>query len=153
MAQAANKTSIKLTPLRVFVALAFCFCSLAMQSQKTRLGQALPHAKPGDVFPIKVHISGLHYRSEYRSGYGNGYIGSIDYQDILYADAVLNGEKIELRGDREVPSYYYKLPRGDYQARLVKDPHKMGDTPIFQEYEVVLPDRTVWRCTVTGISE
>jgi hypothetical protein len=130
---------------RVFVALAFCFCSLAMHGQKTRLGQGLPHAKPGDDYPIKVHISGLHYRGEY--------IGSGQTADVIYADAVMNGKKVELQGDREVPFQYYKLPLGDYQARLLKDPHKMGDTPIFQIYEVVLPDRTVWRCTVTGILE
>jgi hypothetical protein len=116
-----------------------------MHGQKTRLGQGLPHAKPGDDYPIKVHISGLHYRGEY--------IGSGQTADVIYADAVMNGKKVELQGDREVPFQYYKLPLGDYQARLLKDPHKMGDTPIFQIYEVVLPDRTVWRCTVTGISE
>jgi hypothetical protein len=130
---------------RVFVALAICFCSLAVQGQKTRFGQELPHAKPGDAFPIKVHISGIRYRKEY--------IGSGQTADVIYADAVMNGKKVEMRGDREVPFQYFKLPLGDYQARVLKDPHKIGDTPIFQIYEVVLPDRTVYRFTVTGISE
>jgi hypothetical protein len=116
-----------------------------MHGQKVRLGQGLPHAKPGVDYPIKVHISGLHYREES--------IGSGQTADILYADAVINGKKVELRGDRDVPFQYYKLPFGDYQARLVKDPHKIADMPLFQEYEVVLADRTVFHCNVTGISE
>jgi hypothetical protein len=130
---------------RVFVALAFCFCSLATQGQKTRWGQELPHAKPGDDYPVKVHVSGIRYRKEYT--------GSGQTADVIYADAVMNGKKVELRGDREVPFQYFKLPLGDYQARLLKDPHKTGDTPLFQIYEVVLPDRTVGSFTVTGISE
>ena len=130
---------------RVLVTLAICFCSLAMQGQKTRLGQELPHAKPGDDYPIKVHISGIRYRKEY--------VGSGQNADIIYADAVMNGKKVELRGDREAPFQYYKLSLGDYQAKLLKDPHKVGDTPIFQIYELVFPDRTVGSFTVTGISE
>jgi hypothetical protein len=130
---------------RGFVALAFCFCSLAMHGQKMRLGQELSHAKPGVDYPIKMHISGLHYRKEY--------LGSGQTADVIYADAVMNGTKVELRGDREAPFQYYKLPLGDYQARLLKDLHKMGDTPLFQIYELVLPDKTVGSFTVTGISE
>jgi hypothetical protein len=116
-----------------------------MQGQKTRLGQGLPHAKPGVDYPIKVHISRIRYRGEY--------IGSGQNADILYADAVINGKNVELRGDGDVPFQYYKLPFGDYQARLLKDPQKMAGTPLFQEYEVALPDKTVCRFTVTGISE
>jgi hypothetical protein len=116
-----------------------------MHGQKTRLGKELPHAKPGDDYPIKVHISGIRYRQEY--------IGSGQTADVVYADAVMNGKKVELRGDRKVPFQYYKLPLGDYQARLLKDPHKIGDTPIFQTFEVVLPDRAVCSFAVTGISE
>ena len=130
---------------RVFVALAFCFCSLALQGQKTRFGQELPHAKPGDNYPIKVHISGIRYRKEY--------VGSGQTADVVYADAVMNGKKVELRRDREVPVQYFKLPLGDYQARLLKDPRKIGDTPIFQIYEVIFPDNTVSSFTVTGFSE
>jgi hypothetical protein len=116
-----------------------------MFGQKTRLGQELPHAKPGDTYPIKVHISGVHYRGEY--------LGSGQTADVVYADAVLDGKKVELRGDREVPFHYYTLPLGDYQARLLKDPHKTAETPIFQIYEVLFTDKTVSSFTVTGISE
>ena len=130
---------------RVFIALALCFCSLAMHGQKTRFGQDPPHAKPGVDYPVKVHISGIRYREEY--------FGSGQTAKIVYVDAVMNGKKVELKGDWDFPSQYYKLSEGDYQARLLKDPHKMGDTPIFQIYEVLLPDRTIGKFTVTGISE
>jgi hypothetical protein len=116
-----------------------------MHGQKTRFGQELPHAKPGDNYPIKVHISGLHYRGEY--------VGSGQTADVIYADAVMNGKKVELRGEQGIPSQHYKLPLGDYQARLLKDSQKVDDPPLFQVYELVLPDKTVWRCNVTGISE
>jgi hypothetical protein len=124
-----------------------------MNGQKTRFGQELPHAKPGDDYPIKVHISGKHYREEYA--------GSGQDEDVIYADAVMNGKKVELRGYQGAdfqyphghPLKYYKLPLGDYQARLLKDSQKVDEAPLFQVYELVLPDETVWRCTVTGILE
>ena len=116
-----------------------------MHGQKTRLGQGLPLAKPGVGYPIKMHISGIHYRDEY--------VGSGQTADVVYVDAVMNGKKVELRGDREVPFQYYKLPLGDYQARLLKDPHRTSNPPLFQIYEVLFPDRTVTSFTVMGISE
>jgi hypothetical protein len=112
-----------------------------MHGQKTRLSQEPQHAQPGDVYPIKVHISGLHYRVE-------------DVAWVIYADAVVNGKKIELNGGQYSHfTTFYKLPLGDYQARVLKDSHKIDGTPMFQQYELVLPDKTVWRCAVTGISE
>jgi hypothetical protein len=123
-----------------------------MYGQKTRLGQglpSLPSAKPAGDYPIKVHISGVHYREEYLEGYP----GPNHTEEVIYADAVLNGQKVELRGDKNASYRYYKLPLGDLQARLTKDPHKWGDTPISQEYEVALPNRTLWRCVITGILE
>ena len=124
-----------------------------MHGQKTRFGQELPNAKPGNPYPIKVHISGLHYRGEY--------VGSGQDQDVIYADAVMNGKKVEFRGYQGAdfqyphghPLKYYKLLLGDYQARLLKDSPKTYEAPLFQVYELVLPDKTVWRCTVTGILE
>jgi hypothetical protein len=125
---------------KIFIALAFCFCSLAMHGQKTRAGQDLPLARPGVDYPIKIHISGMHYRTS-------------PYEAAIYADAVMNGKKVELEGGQGIPYKYYKLSPGDYQARLLKDSHKIADSPIFQEYEVILPDKTVWRCTLTGVLE
>jgi hypothetical protein len=127
----------------------FCLCSMAMQGQKTRLGQGLPSAKSGGDYQIKVHISGVHYREEYLEGRP----GPNHTEEVIYADAVINGKKVELRGDKNASYEYYKVPLGDLQARLIKDPHKMGDAPMFQEYEVVLPNKTLWHSIVTGISE
>jgi hypothetical protein len=130
---------------RIFIALALCFCSLAMHGQKTRMGQDLPLARTGVNYPIKVHLSAIHYRTEYD---GAGFGG------IIYTDTVINGKKVELEGISGVSSRLYKLSLGDYQARLLKDPHnRFVDTPLFQIWEIVLPDRTVWRGTVTGILE
>ena len=130
---------------RFFVALAICFCCFAARGQKTRLGQDLPHAKEGVAYPIKVHVSGVHYRTEY--------IGSGQMNHTMYIDAVINGGKVELQVNQDIPFHLYNWPLGDQQARLLKDPHKTNDTPLFREYELLLPDNTVWRCTVTGISE
>ena len=122
---------------------------MAMQGQKTRLGQGLPSAKSGGDYQIKVHISGVHYREEYLEGRP----GPNHTEEVIYADAVINGKKVELRGDKNASYEYYKVPLGDLQARLIKDPHKMGDAPMFQEYEVVLPNKTLWHSIVTGISD
>jgi hypothetical protein len=116
-----------------------------MHGQKTRLSQephhTTPHATPTYVYPIKVHISGLHYRIE-----GLAW--------VMYADAVVDGKKLELNGGQYSRfTKFYKLPLGDYQARLLNDSHKIDGTPMFQDYELALPDKTVWRCTVTGFSE
>jgi hypothetical protein len=126
---------------RVFLALVLYFCSSAVYGQKTRLSQQPQHATPGDVYPIKVHISGLHYRVE-------------DISWVIFADAVVDGKKMELYGAQySHRTTFYKLPLGDYQARLVKDPHKIDGTPMYQQFELVLPDNAIWRCTVTGFSE
>ncbi len=131
---------------RFFVALLLCLCSLAMYGQKTRFGQEPPRAKPGVDYPIAVHISGLHLRGEYN--------GSNLEENVVYADAMANGKRLELRGDQDqVPFVHYDLALGDYQARLLKDSHWQGDTPMSQEYELVLPNKIVWRCVVTGVYE
>ncbi len=124
-----------------------CFSPFA-HGQKTRTGQ-LPTAKPGVIYPIKVHISGIHVRSGCLSG------TTANSCRDLYADAIVGGKKIELMGTEVEYATFLRfnvLP-GDYQARLVKDPHKVVGTELYREYELLLPDKVVWRCTVTGISE
>ncbi|AEU35644.1 hypothetical protein [Granulicella mallensis] len=130
---------------KFLVALAIGFCCFAARGQKTRFGDELPHPKPGVVYPIKVHVSGLHYRTED--------IGTPQNYDVTYVDAILNGKKVELQTRSYSPVQPYDLLLGDYQARLLKDPHKTKSALLFQEYELLLPDNTLWRCTVTGISE
>ena len=99
----------------------------------------------GLITRSKCIFQELHYRGEY--------IGSGQAEDVIYADGVMNGKKVGLRGSQGTPSASYKLSLGDYQARFLKDPYKRGNSEMFQVYEVVLPDRTIWRCTITGIWE
>jgi hypothetical protein len=82
-------------------------------------------------------------------------VGQNENKDVAYADAVLNGKKIELMGAWTWISGSYQTPLslGDFQARLLKDSPRMSVVPIGQEFELILPEGIVWRCTVTGISE
>jgi len=78
-----------------------------------------------------------------------------DCANILYVDAILDGQKIELSGVAWLTHFQHspQLLPGDYQARLLKDPYKVAGTPLYKEYEILLPDGTVWKSSVTGISE
>ena len=139
----------------VILLLLLCF-SPFISGQKTRFGQA-PRAKQGVDYPLKVHVSGIHIRTYYKSPswLGPNFLAAERNQDVAYADAVLNGRNIELLGAWTwIPgSYQTPLSPGDFQARLLKDPSKTSDSPIGQEYELLLPDRIVWRCVITGVSE
>jgi hypothetical protein len=140
--------------MRKFVAVLFlllCITSLIC-GQKTRYGQSPPKAKPGVDYPIKVHISGMHIRQYCKPYWGEKYISSCD--DVVYADAIMNGMRIELMGYSETGSIKFleSLP-GEYHARLMKDNINAGLLSIGQKYELVFPDRTTWQSTVTGISE
>lgn len=131
----------------VILLFAICFMPL-LHGQKTRYGQEPPKARAGVEYTIKVHVSGIHVRTDWiepREG--------ASLCTIVTASAILSGQKIELTGDCFPGHYLLNLLPGDYQARLLKDLHKMAGTPLYQEYEILLPDRTVWRSTVTGISE
>jgi hypothetical protein len=67
--------------------------------------------------------------------------------DAIYADAVVNGKKIDLKGK------YLEFPTGDYQARLRKNGPNANLTELGQKFEIVLPDGTAWQCSVAGFSE
>jgi hypothetical protein len=123
------------------------FLSSSLPAQKTRFGQGLPHARPGVDYPIQLHVSGVRVRVEC---YGPENCGR-----MLRAEAVLNGKKVELSGESWLSRSYYQVPvlPGDYQARLLKDPHPVAGTPFYREYEILLPDKTVWSCAVTGLLE
>jgi hypothetical protein len=138
---------------RFFVALAIGFVGLTAHGQKTRLGQGLEQAKPGVVYPIKVHVSGIHFRTDFDVNYGLRSVGAGGPRNGMYVDAVMNGQKVEFQLAQEPSFPLYDFPLGDEQARLLKDPHKSKNTLLFQEYELLLPDNTVWRGIVTGISE
>src|ERR1700761_8426742 len=117
---------MKVRMRKFLVALTIGFCCFAARGQKTRFGDELPHPKPGVVYPIKVHVSGLHYRTEY--------VGSGLNQDVTYVDAVLDGKKVELQTRQYSPVKPYDLSLGDYQARLLKDSNKTNNTPLFRVY-------------------
>jgi hypothetical protein len=144
--------------MKKFAAVLFLllFSASLIHGQKTRYGQA-PRAKQGVDYPLKVHISGIHIRTYYASPswVGPNFLATERNQDVAYADAVLNGKKIELLGAWTwIPgSFQTPLSPGDFQARLLKDSLKMSVVPIGQEYELLLPEGIVWRCTVTGVSE
>jgi hypothetical protein len=130
---------------RIFVALTFCLGAFAAHGQKTRYGQQTPYAKPGVVYPIKIHLSGIHIRSEYD--------GQGQYLDATYADAIIDGKKLELQVTHHHSEMYGLPPLGDLKARLLKSPHTTNNTPLFREYELLLPDNKIWQCSVTGIYE
>jgi hypothetical protein len=81
--------------MKKFVAV-FCLllCAVTLiRGQKTRFGQSLPKAKPGVDYPIQLHVSGAHIRSNC-SSFGN----VVKCEDMMYVDAILYGKKIELMG-------------------------------------------------------
>lgn len=130
---------------RPLIALFLLACLPLLYAQKTRYGQEPPRANPGVDYPLKVHISGIRIRQ-----YCNG-----DCVDVLHADAVVDQKKLELTGGFLYEPRYFQinLAPGDYTARLLKTAHKGAAAPLNDEYELLLPDRHIWRCKVTGIFE
>lgn len=134
------------------VAMCLLFCLPVLHAQKTRYGQQPPYAKPGVDYPIKVHVTAMRIQYEYESTRYE--VIDSPYAEELHANAIINQKKLELTCGFLYDPHYYQpsfLP-GDYAARLLK-PSKGAAAPIFDEYELLLPDRHIWRCTVTGISE
>jgi hypothetical protein len=87
-----------------------------------------------------VHIYGVHIRT---------HCGTLSHScdDVLYADATLNGKKVDLMG-QNVP-----ITPGDFAARFVKKSHADDLQLLGEKYEILFPDKTYWRCTVAGFSE
>jgi hypothetical protein len=137
-------------PMRKFVAVIFlllCTTSL-IYGQKTRYGQTPDKPNPAD-YPINVHISATHLRNICNEP-GANVICSIE----LYADAVLDGKKFELSGSSVIiQKQSVLIIPGNYSARLTKDIHNADSTAIRQDYEILLPDGTVWKCFTSGISD
>ncbi|SPE18976.1 conserved exported hypothetical protein [Candidatus Sulfotelmatomonas gaucii] len=129
-----------------------CLPLLPAQEAETRFGQEPPTAKPGVDYLVKVHVSGIRVHR---------YCDRDGCNSVLFADAVLNQQKVELTGGIIYGARAFYDPRnsqrrlapGDYTARLRKAAHKDGPHSLYDEYELLMPDRTVWRCTVTGIFE
>jgi hypothetical protein len=76
--------------------------------------------------------------------------------DVIIADAKVNGKKIELTTDSGVnldPFRPLTLPLGDFQARFAKKSSNPDPAAIGLKYDLLLADKRVLRCTVTGVSE
>lgn len=132
----------------VLFLMATCFVPY-LCGQRLRYGQTLPKAKPGVIYPVKVQISSIHVRSLC------SVTTEATCEDVAYLEATVNGQRIELMGNWYWDPKHYHLPLtlGDHQARLVKDAPLASAGPFYRKYELLLPDKTVWRCTVTGIAE
>jgi hypothetical protein len=130
---------------RPVAVLLLLLCSISpIYGQKTRFGQTAEKPNPAD-YTIKVHVSASHLKTECSSGICS---------NILYADTVLNGKKIELSGVAVIVKKTLMLIiPGDYPARLIRDEHNSDSTLFNQEYELLLPDNIVWQSFTTGISE
>jgi hypothetical protein len=135
--------------MRRFAAALLCFlCGASLcygQMYRLRYGQVPLHPNPAD-YTIRVHISAIHFRTCLYDGRG------VCYEQI-FADASLDGKKVELTGSVAKRDLRLLVP-GDYFARLSeKKPRDGGKAVMFQEYFLLLPDKTAWACEVTGLSE
>ena len=100
---------------------------------------------PAD-YTIKVHISAAHFR--------NIFAQDPRQCDLLDADVIVNGIKLELAGPAIVIEKRFSLIRpGDYFAKLTKEIHNQDGSAFVQDYEILLPDGTTWKCYTFGISE
>jgi hypothetical protein len=136
--------------MRIFVAaLLLVLCSSSLNyGQKTRFGQKTATPNPAD-FTLKVHISASHIRQVC-----TGFRDQIYCNDRFDADAILNGRKLELSGTPiSIEKHGAMIVPGDYSVRLTQDIHNADSSAIYQEYDLLLPDNTVWHCSTSGISE
>jgi len=132
---------------RAIIALFLFACLPLLYGQKTRYGQEPPMtAKPAVDYTVKVHISGIRTRRDCSSG---------ACFNALHADAVIDQRKLELTGSFLYDPKHVQVDPvpGDYMARPLKVPKKDPSARLYYEYELLLTDRHVWRCAVTGIFE
>jgi hypothetical protein len=132
---------------RLFVCCTVLLSAVSLYAQKTRITQELPDAKPGIAYPLTMHVYGLHIRPDWKD---NGYGYAVN---IVFADVVTNQRKLELRCSSDIPERPYRasaLSVGDFSARVLKggSGQQLGD-----EYELLLANRKVLGCLVSGISE
>jgi hypothetical protein len=130
---------------RAFVLSVFFLCSLVSAQGKYRPGQYPVNQNAAD-YTIKVHISATHFRPCATMGLNTA------CGDGVYADAIMDGKKVELFGGidkRRLP----QISPGDYWAMLPKKHLSGGNEVLWQGYYVLLPDKTAWACYITGFSE
>ena len=128
-----------------FVLSILFLCSIASAQGKYRLGQYSVNQNPND-YTINVHVSATHFRQCATVGLnppcGEG----------VYVDAILNGKKVELFGAVDKHQALLIVP-GDYRAMLQKKKRTSNSEVLFQNYYVLLPDKTAWLFEITGFSE
>jgi hypothetical protein len=136
---------------RPLIALFLLACLPLVPAQKVRYGQEPPKAKPGVDYSVQVHVSAIHIR-QYCSSTLN--VEPSKCHNVVYADATLNGKRTELMGDWIWFDRFSGLAiaPGDYRARVLKSANGAAAL-IDDEYELVLKENTLWRCTVTGMFE
>jgi hypothetical protein len=132
--------------MKTLFALSFLLlCSTASAQGKYRLGQSPTNQNPAD-YTIKVHILATRFRPcaviGVNTSCGEG----------LYADAVIGGKKFEIFGGVDKHQASLIAP-GDYMAMLPRKPHYGGQAVLGQGYYVLLPNKTAWICSITGLSE
>ncbi len=131
----------------IVVSLLLSFVCL-IHGQKYRLGQPPKPVNPG-VPPIHVHIFASHIRLNCS---GSGTSTGCGYG--LYADAVLDGKKVELWGPTKIGKQDWSLlAPGDYTAQLTKDDHNADQSVVSRNYTLLLPDGTIWLCQLSGVAE
>ena len=125
--------------------LLLCLTSFGF-GQKYRLGQRPTNQNPTD-YPIKVHISAIHFRACATVDTNS------DCSSGLYADATIDGKRVELFGAIK-DSDLKRIVPGDYLARLYSaKPRYGGKAVLFQWYWLLLPDRSASEFEITGLSE
>src|ERR1700677_881776 len=134
---------------RLCAGLIVLLCSVSLHAQKTRMAQELPYAKPGMDYPMGVHVYGVHIRADCSLGHWEGQCAN-----VLFADITSNGRKLELQSSDAIPENPYDkaglLPFGDLHARALKN---ASGTELGDEYELLLPNKRVLKCVVSGMVE
>jgi hypothetical protein len=123
--------------MKVFVAAMFVLLS-------TAVARAAETPNPAGS-ASKIHVSASHLDTRCVSGVCS---------NLLYADTILNGKKLQLSGNAVIVKKTLMLiAPGDYTAKLLKDNHNSDGSLFNQEYDLFLPDNIVWQCFTTGVSE
>ena len=132
--------------MKGFVAFLFLLlcCTPLIYGQKTLFGKTTDKSNPADC-AAKVHVSASRLKTECANGLCS---------NILYANTILNGKKIELSGVAiTVRKTLMLIAPGDYTAKLGNDVHNSDGTLFNQEYFLLLPGNIIWHCYTTQISE
>lgn len=118
------------------------------QGQKTRFGQVQEKPDPAK-FPLRVHVSGSRIRQECLVQSGNSVC-----EDELYAEAVIDGKKVELWGKASIGKIHTAvLAPGDYQAQITDEAHNADNSVVSRNYLLLLADGSTWHCALSGMAE